>query len=113
MHLRCLFPLRLSPFPCYEAIHHEVLDSEEIILYIEGQHHHLEEKAQFNHLPVFALNKGQCYFYHSIAAGGGGQGFPRTAVIYRLRAIPRERSENYIEVTQIARLERGFIWSTW
>ena len=67
------FCCSLSPLvPCYEAIHHEKLDSERIILYSEGQHCHLEEKAQFNHLAMFALNKGQCYFYRSIAAEGGG-----------------------------------------
>ena len=30
-------------FPYYEAIHHQILDSEEIILYIEGQRCRLEE----------------------------------------------------------------------
>lgn len=41
----CLsLPRSLSLLPCYEAIHHKILDSEEIILYIAGQHCHLEEK---------------------------------------------------------------------
>lgn len=79
-HYRKMIPFRaivclLLPLPsaCYEAIHHEILDREPIILYIEGQRRRLREGiAEFNHLPVFALNKGQCYFYRSIAAGGGG-----------------------------------------
>lgn len=112
----CLLPVSLSLCPCYEAIDHEILDSEEIILYIEGQRCHLEEKAQSNHLPVFAFNKGQCYFYPSIEAEGGGQEpaeeFPRTAVIYRLGGHPQGELRNYTEVTQMARLERGFMRST-
>lgn len=69
---------------------------------------------------MFALNKGRCYFYHSIAAGGewgGGcrniaEGFPRTAVIHCLRAIPREGSEITLKWLKLLDFERGFIWST-
>lgn len=35
----------LPLLPCYEAIHHKILDSEEITLYIEGQHCHLEGES--------------------------------------------------------------------
>lgn len=91
--------------PCYEAIHHKGLDSEEIILYIEGQRCHLEEKAQFNHLPIFALNKGQCYFYHSVAVRRGTgtrRGIPPHCGDIPPRGPPGGERPNYTEVTQIA-----------
>lgn len=106
-----LYFLPLSPR--YEAIHHKALDSEEIILYIEGQCCHLEKKAQFNHLPIFALNKGQCYFYHSVAVGGkegdrnSQRDSPRTAVIYRLRALPRESAQITLKWLKLLDLNEG------
>lgn len=99
--------------PRYEAIHHKALDGEEIILYIEDQCCHLEGKAQFNHLPIFALNKGQCYFYHSVAVGGkeGDRNSQRDSPPHcgdiPPQGPPEGERPNYTEVTQIARLERG------
>lgn len=50
------------------------------------------KRGQFNHLPTVALNKGQRYFYHRKRRGGQepAEGYPHTAVIYRLRAVLRE-----------------------
>lgn len=111
-----LVPVFFALFPCYEAIHHNILDSVEIILYIEGQRCHLMGKAQFSHPPVFALSKGQCYFYLSIAAEGGGigtrWGIPLHCGDICLRAVPGGMRRNYIKVTQIALLNVGFICST-
>lgn len=104
------FAASVALSPCYEAIHHKVLDSEEIIPYIEGQRCHLVGMGRvggFNHLPVVALNKEQGFFFLPIlwqqkgrrsgvggwGDGEGGQevaeGFPCTAVIHRLRGPPR------------------------
>lgn len=69
------FAASVALSPCYEAIHHKVLDSEEIIPYIEGQRCHavgMGRVGGFNHLPVVALNKEQGFFFftHSVAAEG-------------------------------------------
>lgn len=56
-----VFPRLLVPRN--EAIHHEILDSEGIILYIaDGNTVSLEEEKP-NTVLVFALNKGRGYFY--------------------------------------------------
>lgn len=63
--------------------------------------------------PVFALNKGQCYFYHSMAAEGregdrnSQRDSPRTAVIYRLRALPRESAEITLKWLKLLDLNGG------
>lgn len=77
--------------PCYEAIHHKVLDSEEIILYIEGQLCHLVgvgRRGGFTHLPVVALNKERGFFLPILwqqkgrrsGVGGGGEAGSRRGI---------------------------------
>lgn len=112
-----LFPVFLSLFPCYEAIHHKILDSEEIILYIEVQRCHLTGKAQFNHLPVFAPNKGQCYFYSSIAAEeewGGRKSLRDSPALrwYTPQGHPEGTLPKLHWSDSNCFTERGFIWST-
>lgn len=106
----CPLPSSLSSLPCYEAIHHAILDIEEIIRYIEGQQCHLEIKTRFNRLPVFALNKGPSYFYNSIAAEvgvGTHTGIPQHCGDMQPAGDPEGVRRNYIEVTQIASANGG------
>lgn len=67
------FAASVALSPCYEAIRHKVLYSEEIILYIEGQLCYLvgDGGGGFSHLPVVALNKERGFFFTpSVAAEG-------------------------------------------
>lgn len=121
----CLFRCLRRPLallPCYEAIHHKVLDSEEIILYIEGQLYHLVgDGGGFNHLPVVALNKERGFFFLPILwqqkgrrSGVGGEGAAGSHRGIPLHCgdtpppgpSPGTAATSYWTVTQIARLER-------